>query len=147
MRNMPSALYPEIIEVIERADQGYANAYRCGASDGQNYYVKSLGTTWRGLACEWVAARLAQTFGLPVAPFTLVSIDDDFAQFLRTSGNVHLVAGLAFGSRAILKACEFEITLIPNCKPVFRRDLVAFDWWIRNADRTLGHYSGNPNLL
>ncbi|UUZ62419.1 hypothetical protein LP417_20240 [Polaromonas sp. P1-6] len=24
---------------------------------------------------------------------------------------------------------------------------MAFDWWVRNADRTLGESSGNPNLL
>ncbi len=28
-----------------------------------------------------------------------------------------------------------------------RRDLVAFDWWIKNGDRQLTEIGGNPNLL
>ena len=129
------------------ADQGYANAYRCGADDGQSYYVKSQGATWRGLACEWVAARLALELKLPIAPFAQVWLDEGYAKFLQSEGNRHLVAGLAFGSRVALHAREFEPALISKCSPSFRRDLVAFDWWVHNADRTLGDYSGNPNLL
>lgn len=144
---MPELQHPEIIEVWERADQGHANAYRCGADDEQSYYVKSLGATWRGLVCEWVAARLALAFGLPIAPFAQVLIDEGFAQFLQSAGNRHLVAGLAFGSRVAPHTREFEPTLLPKCAPEFRRDLAAFDWWVCNADRTLGDYSGNPNLL
>ena len=144
---MPELQHPEIVEVWERADQGQANAYRCGASDGESYYVKSIGTTWRGLACEWIAARLAKALQLPIAPFAQVLIDERLAQFLRQSGNPHLAAGLAFGSRAVPNTREFEPTLLSKCQPAFRRDLVAFDWWVHNADRTLGAHSGNPNLL
>ena len=139
--------HPEIIEVFERADQGYANAYRCGADDGNSYYVKSQGTTWRGLVCEWVTARLALVVGLPIAPFAQVFLDEGFAQFLQRDGNRHLVAGLAFGSQVAQHTREFEPALLPKCTAEFRRDLVAFDWWVHNADRTLGDYSGNPNLL
>ena len=90
---MPQLQHPEIIEVWERAEQGHANAYHCGADDGHSYYVKSQGATWRGLVCEWVAARLALVFGLPIAPFAQVSLDDGFAQFLQRAGNRHLVSG------------------------------------------------------
>lgn len=144
---MPHSQHPEIIEVWERAEQGHANAYRCGADDGHSYYVKSQGATWRGLVCEWVAARLALAFGLPIAPFTQVFLDEGFAQFLQRAGNRHLVAGLAFGSRVAPHTREFEPALLRKCLPEFRRDLVAFDWWVHNADRTLGDYAGNPNLL
>lgn len=144
---MPPLPHPEITEVWERADQGHANAYRCGADDGHSYYVKSQGATWRGLVCEWVAARLAFAFGLPIAPFAQVRLDEQFALFLQRSGNRHLAAGLAFGSRVAAHAREFEPTLLARCGPAFRRDLVAFDWWVQNADRTLGDYAGNPNLL
>jgi len=91
--DMPLLQHPEITEVHRRADQGHANAYLCGADDGHSYYVKSQGATWRGLACEWVAARLAQAFGLPIALFAQVLIDERFAQFLQREGNRHLVAG------------------------------------------------------
>jgi hypothetical protein len=141
------AKYPEIVEVVGPAEQGFANAYRCIANDGCNYYVKSEGSTWRGLVCEWVAARLAQVLGLPIAKFAQVDLAEDFADFLRSSGNYHLVKGLAFGSRAAIHVREFEPALLLKCSPQFRRDLVAFDWWVKNADRTLGEYAGNPNLL
>lgn len=144
---MAKLQHPEIIEVWERAEQGHANAYRCGADDGHSYYVKSLGATWRGLVCEWVTAQLALAFGLPIAPFAQVFIDDGLAYSLHCAGNRHLVAGLAFGSRVAPHTREFEPTLLSKCTPGFRRDLVAFDWWVSNADRTLGDYSGNPNLL
>ena len=144
---MTQLLHPEIIEVWERADQGHANAYRCGADDNHSYYVKSQGATWRGVACEWVAARLALELKLPIAPFAQVVLDEDFARFLQRDGNRHLVAGLAFGSRVAPHTREFEPALLSTCSPDFRRDLVAFDWWVHNADRTLGDYSGNPNLL
>ena len=58
-----------------------------------------------------------------------------------------LVAGLSFGSRIATHTREFEPSLLMQCDEQFRRDLVAFDWWVRNADRTLGVLSGNPNLL
>ena len=54
---------------------------------------------------------------------------------------------MAFGSRISEHTREFEPSLLTRCAPDFRRDLVAFDWWVRNADRTLGAISGNPNLL
>jgi len=94
-----------------------------------------------------VAARLALELELPIAPFAQVMLDQDFAKFLQREGNRHLVAGLAFGSRVALHTREFEPALLSKCSPEFRRDLVAFDWWVHNADRTLGDYSGNPNLL
>ncbi len=144
---MSQLQHPEIIEVWERADQGHANAYRCGADDGHSYYVKSQGATWRGLVCEWVAARLALAFELPIAPFAQVLLDEDFAKFLQRQGNRHLVAGHAFGSQVAPHTREFEPALLPKCSATFRRDLVAFDWWVHNADRTLGDYAGNPNLL
>jgi hypothetical protein len=85
--------------------------------------------------------------GLPIAPFAQVLIDARFARFLQRAGNQHLVEGLAFGSRVASHTREFEPTLLSKCKPEFRRDLVAFDWWVCNADRTLGEHAGNPNLL
>ncbi len=144
---MPETPTVEIAEVIERAKQGQANAFLCRSSDGRNFYVKSVGATWRGLGCEWVSARLACEFGLPIAPFERVFIGDALGDLLSRMGNRHLVVGDAFGSQAVAGAREFDPALVPRCSPGFRRDLVIFDWWVRNADRTLGDHSGNPNLL
>lgn len=140
-------IHPAIIEVGERTEQGMTKPYRCVADDGQSYFVKSSGAGWRSLVCEWVAGRLATAFGLPVPPFSQVEIDDALARSREQQGDHDLAAGLAFGSQRVANVRDFEPTLLAQCKLQFRRDLVAFDWWVRNADRTLGEMSGNPNLL
>lgn len=140
-------LHPNITEVWERTEQGMTRPFHCGADDGHSYYVKSRGALWRSLVCEWVAGRLAEELALPIAPFAQVQVDDAFELILSARGEHDLAAGLAFGSRIAEHTREFEPSLLARCDPGFRRDLVAFDWWVRNADRTLGVLSGNPNLL
>lgn len=140
-------IHPAVIEVGERTEQGMTKPYRCVADDGQSYFVKSRGAGWRSLVCEWVAGRLAVAFGLPVPAFAQVEIDDALARSRQQQGDHDLAAGLAFGSQRVANVRDFEPTLLAQCDPHFRRDLVAFDWWVRNADRTLGEMSGNPNLL
>jgi hypothetical protein len=144
---VPTTQLLEIVEVGERALQGQANAYRCVAEDHHHYYAKGLGATWRGLVCEWIAGRLAQLLGLPVAPIALLSLEEQLARSLPTPARHHLTTGGIFGSRLVHNAIEFGPSLVARCLPDFRLDLVAFDWWVRNADRTLGEHSGNPNLL
>ena len=139
--------HPAITEVWERTQQGMTRPFRCGADDGHSYYVKSRGAGWRSLVCEWIAGRLAEALGLPVASFAQVQIDPSFEAVLRSEGDHDLAAGLAFGSRIAEHTREFEPSLLARCDEAFRRDLVVFDWWARNADRTLGALSGNPNLL
>jgi hypothetical protein len=139
--------HPAIHEVWERTEQGMTRPYRCGADDGHSYYVKSRGAGWRSLVCEWVAGRLAVQLNLPIAPFAQVQVPAGFETIFKLRGDHDLAAGLAFGSRIAEQTREFEPSLLARCKPAFRRDLVVFDWWVRNADRTLGALSGNPNLL
>jgi hypothetical protein len=62
-------------------------------------------------------------------------------------GDHDLAPGLAFGSRVATSVHEFEPSLIRHCHADFRRDLLAFDWWVRNEDRQLGDTAGRPNLL
>jgi hypothetical protein len=137
-----------IDEISDRADQGMTRPYRCIGDDGHSYFVK-VGSSagWRSLVCEWIAGRLAQLFGLPIAPFVQVVIDEALVDAHRPLGHRDLVAGEAFGSRRVEHVRDVEPMLLPHCSTGFRRDLVAFDWWIHNADRTLGDLAGNPNLL
>jgi len=139
--------HPEIVEIWERTEQGMTKPYRCGADDGNSYYVKSVGAGWRSLVCEWVAGRLASAFGLPIPPIEQVKVHEGLASAVRLGGDRDLCEGLAFGSKIAPNVREFEPALLAQCAPAFRRDLVAFDWWVHNADRTLGVLSGNPNLL
>ena len=116
-------------------------------TDGHDYFVKSAGAGWRSLICEWVAGRLAIEFGLPVPPVAQLVVEDALAATYRQRGDLDLAAGLAFGSKRVDRVRDFEPALLGRCDAQFRQDLVAFDWWVRNADRTLGELSGNPNLL
>ena len=36
---------------------------------------------------------------------------------------------------------------MPQVDALTRKDVVLFDWWVHNADRTLTEKGGNPNLL
>ncbi len=58
-----------------------------------------------------------------------------------------LGAGMAFGSRALPHVQEFSIAHMPQVDVLTRKDVVMFDWWVHNADRTLTEKGGNPNLL
>jgi hypothetical protein len=138
---------PTITEIWERTEQGMTRPYRCGADDGNSYYVKSSGAGWRSLVCEWLAGCLAQRLNLPVPPFAQVVIEDEFAAYMASQGDNDLAAGFAFGSQIAVHTHEFEPSLVARCNVQFRRDLVAFDWWVRNADRSLSALAGNPNLL
>ena len=139
--------HPAITEIWERTQQGMTRPFRCGADDGYSYYLKSRGAGWRSLVCEWLAGQLAVALELPIAPFAQVRVDELFEDIMKFYGDHDLAAGMAFGSRISEHTREFEPSLLARCAPTFRRDLVAFDWWVRNADRTLGAISGNPNLL
>ena len=135
---------PLIIEILGRTDQGITRPFRCLADDGHHYYVKSVGAHWRSVVCEWIAGRLAEALGLPIAPFAQVELDDGL---VKAYGDHDLAPGLAFGSRVATSVHEFEPSLIRRCHADFRRDLLAFDWWVRNEDRQLGDTAGRPNLL
>jgi len=58
--------------------------------------------------------------------------------------------GLVFGSENIDDVQEFGFSdlahTIRNQSDIARWTLL-FDWWVQNADRTLGENGGNPNLL
>jgi len=138
---------PLITEVVARTEQGMTRPYLCMADDGQAWYVKSAGAHWRSVVCEWVAGRLAIEFGLPLPLIAQPQVDEALADALRAAGDPDLAAGLAFGSQRVEHVLGFEPALLDRCPPDIRRNVVAFDWWVRNADRTLGELSGNPNLL
>jgi hypothetical protein len=42
---------------------------------------------------------------------------------------------------------EFAVTQLKRIGGDERRRLLAFDWWVENADRSLSPHGGNPNLL
>jgi hypothetical protein len=90
---------------------------------------------------------MAACLGLPIAPFSIVDIAPgliipSFGLELEELG-----AGLAFGSQKLAFCQEFAWGHYDLVAAELKRDILVFDWWIRNADRSLTEKGGNPNLL
>ncbi|WP_295913601.1 HipA family kinase [uncultured Xanthomonas sp.] len=135
----------EIQEVLGRSDQGVTRPFLCRGDDDSLYYVKGIAANRRSLICEWMAGVLAKKFGLNVPKFEIAHVSAGLAE-LHPEGR-DLGAGLVFASRVAHNLNEILFSQIARVPREVRRDVIAFDWWIRNADRTLTAKGGNPNLL
>ena len=143
---------PDIIQIAEvngRADGGIsARPFRCRGADGRYYYVKLGNARPEGLIGEWVCAHLGRAMGLPVADFSLVTVDLQFKQCLPPEFS-ELGHGIGYGSVAAPIGCREVLSsdLNDRVDPDVLADMLAFDAWIRNEDRKLGPAGGNPNTL
>ena len=112
--NQPAPIIP-IVEVIGPAAQG-----------------KSI----------WVCGHLAQALGLPLPPFFLVQLDPALVKELPKDQQA--IGSLpAFGSREQPHAAWLELGISQRVPAELQRDVLVFDWWVRNTDRL----RGNTNLL
>lgn len=134
-----------IEEILGRAEQGITKPFLCRGNDGLLYYVKGVAANRRSLICEWMAGTLATDFGLNVPPLRIAYVPAGLAE-LHPEGR-DLGSGPVFASQAAQKLNEIlfqQTQLVPQ---EVRRDVIAFDWWVRNADRSLTATGGNPNLF
>ena len=134
----------QIVEIMGRSEQGITHPFICRGDDDNTYFVKGSGAGRRSLVCEWIAGHLAVALGLPIAPFKIVEVPVELVE-----GNPlysDLGDGPAFGSlrQTIMELNYAGIDLVPD---EIQRDVLAFDWWICNWDRTLSESGGNPNLF
>ena len=139
---------PEIIEIVEilgRSEQGATRPFRCKAANGKMYSVKGYSASTRSLVCEWIAAYLGHAFGLALPNFCIAEIPADLV-FTHPEGK-DLGEGQAFASELIPSITELTHIAITDVPVHQRQDVLIFDWWIRNGDRTLTKHGGNPNLL
>lgn len=137
----------QIVEILDRSIQGVTNPFYCRCEDGQAYFVKGHGAGKPSLIAEYVGGRLARAFGLPVADFEIVEVPQELIKWSGRRDANELGAGLAFGSKALQHVQEFSMSHMPKVPVPTRKDVVLFDWWVHNADRTLTEKGGNPNLL
>jgi len=143
---MPSPNAPVCIEeIIDRAANGMTQPFYCRADNGQFYYVKGIGAGRRSLICEWMAGALAIKFGLDVPDMQIAYVPEGLAD-LHPEGR-DLGSGPVFASQAERNLSEIVFSQLGRVPQQVRRDVVAFDWWTRNADRTMSALGGNPNLL
>ena len=138
---------PQITRIIRRSNQGATRPFICHADDGNTYYAKGKSASTGERIREWMGGNLAKTFGLNVPPMALLEAPKLLIDSSNDEVRSDLGAGYAVGSRQILSTSELrheEITLIPIS---VQRQIVLFDYWVRNEDRTLSSFGGNPNLL
>ncbi len=133
-----------IIEILERSKQGVTKPFICRADDENLYFVKGTGAGRRSQVYEWICGKLAIKIGLPIAPFEQVCIPEELVH-----GNPRyydLKSGFAFGSEKQM-IMELNYAGISQISDELQKMVLAFDWWIKNEDRTLTENGGNPNLF
>ncbi|EQD26349.1 hypothetical protein B2A_15680 [mine drainage metagenome] len=135
-----------VVEILRRMEQGRTRPFLVRAEDDALYVAKGRETTQRGLVAEWLCAHLGRALDLPIPPFTLLEVPAELVAALGAEGGA-LGASTAFGSRLESGVQDFAIAQLRNVDVALRRRLLAFDWWVENADRTLSELGGNPNLL
>lgn len=125
-------------------EQGFSKPFKFIASDQNMYYVKQQKEC---RVKEWLAANLAMKWGLPIAPFSLVRLEEDLLDEIdsKHKGPCGLKPGVFFGSKHVdncrwVEHNDLEKIISDND---FRQNLLIFDCWIQNQDRT----SGNTNLI
>lgn len=134
-----------IIEIQHRSEQGMTRPFLCRCDDDQLYFVKGRAAGPRSLICEWLGGHLAKAFGLPVPDFAVAIAPPELLELHpdgRDLGPLPL-----FASRQVLHVQEFSIAHLDKVTEQLQRDVLAFDRWVNNGDRTLTTRSGNPNLL
>ncbi|MGH8484303.1 MAG: HipA family kinase, partial [Pseudomonas sp.] len=136
----------EIEEIMTRSVQGVTRPFVCRGEDGEVYFVKGMGAGRRSQICELVAGKLAVAFGIPIAPFELVNIPADLLAIGGRNDLAELGPGIAFGSRRC-RVTELTQARVAEVPPELATDVLVFDLWIKNEDRTLTEFGGNPNLF
>lgn len=132
----------QITEVLGPADQGKSIPFKCIAEDGALYFVKGQQTNRASLWREWICAHVAHAFGLAIPPFSLVQVDEVLLAELDPQWRA-IGCLPAFGSRLHAASSWLEFGMVAQVPAEVQRDVLVFDWWVRNTDRL----KGNPNLL
>lgn len=132
----------EIVEILGFSDQGKSKPYLCRGDDEKLYYVKGQNASSSARCREWVVGHLAQAFGLPVPQFCLANVSTGLlSETPEIWQNIGM--GVAFASASQQGYQWFELGFVDSVEQQLRRDLVVFDWWVRNQDRE----ENNTNLL
>lgn len=109
--------------------------------------MKGRGAGRQSLINELVAGNIAAKFGLPIAPFEIVYVSPSLIESPSTLNLFDLGHGCCFGSKMVPAVDELSFSNIRDVDASLRLDIIMFDWWVKNGDRSLTEYGGNPNLL
>jgi hypothetical protein len=139
---MEQSMYP--VKYVQGLRGGTAHVLLF--SDGKEYVVKWYGVKkerGKEVVNEYVVAKLAQLLSLPIIPFKLVYIPEDFIKKtpeLKQKKH-NYISGYHFGCVYIKNCTVFENVreTPPSKAEVKNRDLLAgitvFDQWLNNSDR------------
>jgi hypothetical protein len=133
----------EIVEFIARLEQGYTEAFLCRVRDQHVYVVKSVQCGREALIKEMVAARIGHELGLPIPPFSGVYVSPAVARQAAARELHDLAEAPGFGSRWIDGLPTLNPADVSAVDDRLRREVLLFDRWLCNDDRT----DYNPNLL
>ncbi len=136
----------ELVEIQGIARQGMTQPLICRGDNGKLYYAKGKAATASGLIKEWMAANLAKALELPIPIFHIAYIDEKLIKHSDISTN-SLGSGHIFVSEQVQATTEFKYPLLKQVSEKVQRDILLFDLWVENSDRTLTALGGNPNLL
>ena len=128
--------------ILDMATQGLSEPYLCTTEDDTEYFVKGRRSSRSSQINEWICGNIAQALGLPVAPFRLLTVPEYLYEELPTTLK-KIGQGVCFGSVSQKDAELLEISSIPHISDDLKVKIAAFDWLVKNGDRT----KGNPNLL
>jgi len=139
--------YLGIIQIGHRTKQGITAPFMCIAEGDEHYFVKGKSASLYERISEWMGASLGTAFDLPIPKFIIVQVpqellDLDGEETLNDLGNEP-----AFASKRIFFSQELRYDRIPQIHKTLQQDILLFDIWIRNSDRSLTEKGGNPNLL
>ena len=137
----------EITKIKKRSDQGMTRPFVCEATNGKTYYVKGKAANASGLIKEWLGAQLAKAFVLPLASSQILYVDPALVECYGEEAIHDLGEGYVFGSEDITSCTEIKYDEIGKISPQLQKDILLFDLWVYNEDRTLSELGGNPNLL
>lgn len=137
----------EIVEVLRRSTQGVTEPFICRGADDHLYFVKGRAAGRGSLIREWISGRLAEALELPIAPFSIMDVPYELLDQTSDMRLSDLGPGPAFGSQQREYTRDIQFSQISEIPQQTRMDILVFDRWIRNYDRTLSPLGGNPNLL
>ena len=136
---MNQNLYP--VQLMDTFFKGHSKPKHILFNDGQTYVVKfknnPSGT--RILVNDYIAGKLGQLLSLPVIPFEVVQITDDFIKKYPILSEQKFTSGSQFASLFIDNCIQLSRESSNEHIKVINRDqlaeIVVFDLWIGNTDR------------
>ncbi|MFM4759927.1 MULTISPECIES: HipA family kinase [Aeromonas] len=137
----------QVTHIIRVMQEGSTGARLCECQDGNLYVVKTLDeVTPRQLIAEWVCGHLAKAFGLMTPECRLVY---GMPELMRLQGQSSFWDDdtIGFASRYHGNTIAVNMPLARAASAQLKSDILVFDVWVKNGDRTLSDLGGNVNLL